>query len=576
MYSEASNRSIASEQKRRPQAHPIVTIARSVPRAKLQIAIPASIAIAAWAVTSTVTGNSIQFSNIAQQAGVRFVLENNPTPHKYLIETMPGGVGVFDFNGDGLPDIYFTNGAEIPSLNKTSPKFWNRLYRNDGNFHFTDVTERAGVAGIGYSTGVAIGDYDNDGHPDLFVTGVNRNILYHNKGDGTFEDVTAKAGIRSGEWAVAAGWFDYDNDGKLDLLVVHYSDTPLQDRYCGDRQRNIRVYCHPKYFEPIASTLYHNRGDGTFEDVSAKSGIAALKGRGMSVAFADYDGDGFADIFVTNDNMPNFLFHNRGNGTFEEVALTAGVALGDRGQPVASMGTDFRDYDNDGLPDVTLTALAGETFLLFRNIGKGLFVDATYSSHIGRLSVEHSGWGDGLLDLDNDGWKDLFTANSHVNDRVEAFESHVYKEGNTVFKNIDGKFVDCTPDAMKNEKKAHRGAAFGDFDGDGRLDLIVSALGEPAEFWQNTTPNAGNWIAFRLIGTTSNRDGIGARIRVGKQWNEMTSAVSYASASLIPVHFGIGSETEVNDVEIRWPSGRVQRLNHLAANRVVAVTEPAH
>ena len=542
---------------------------------KLSILLSAGVAaIAIGAIAAAATDGPFQFVNVDESAGIRFTLENCPTPKKYMIETMPGGVAAFDYNGDGLPDIYFTNGAAVPSLQKTSPKFWNRLYRNDGNFHFTDVTERAGVAGTGYSMGSAAGDYDNDGHPDLFVAGVNRNILFHNRGDGTFEDVTEKAGIKSGEWAVAAGWFDYDNDGKLDLLVVHYSDTPLQDRYCGDRDRNIRIYCHPKYFHPLASTLYHNRGDGTFEDVSEKSGIGKYAGRGMSVAFADYDGDGFMDAFVTNDNMPNFLFHNRGNGTFEEVGLAAGAALSDRGQPVASMGADFRDYDNDGLPDITVTALAGETFPLFRNIGKGMFDDATYASHLGRLSTEHSGWGNGFVDLDNDGWKDLFTANSHVNDRVEAFEPHVYKEPNMVFRNVGSKFSDCTPAAMKASVKAHRGAAFGDFNLDGRMDIVVSSLGDLAEIWQNNTPNAGNWIAFRLIGTRSNRDGIGARIRVGKQWNEMTSAVSYASASLIPVHFGVGSEQELNDIEIRWPSGRTQKLTHVKVNRIIEVKEP--
>lgn len=531
-------------------------------------------AIAIGVIAAASSDTPIQFTNVAENAGVRFTLENCPTPEKYMIETMPGGVAVFDYNGDGLPDIYFTNGAAVPSLSKTSPKFWNRLYRNDGNFHFTDVTERAGVAGAGYSMGVAAGDYDNDGRPDLFVAGVNRNILFHNRGDGTFEDVTEKAGIKSGEWAVAAGWFDYDNDGKLDLLVVHYSDTPLQDRYCGDRDRNIRIYCHPKYFHPLASTLYHNRGDGTFEDVSEKSGIGKYAGRGMSVAFADYDGDGFMDAFVTNDNMPNFLFHNRGNGTFEEVGLAAGVALTDRGQPVASMGADFRDYDNDGLPDITVTALAGETFPLFRNIGKGMFDDATYASHLGRFSTEHSGWGNGFVDLDNDGWKDLFTANSHVNDRVEAFEPHLYKEPDTVFRNMGGKFSDYTPAAMKASVKAHRGAAFGDFSLNGHMDIAVSSLGDLAEIWENDTPDAGNWVAFRLIGTRSNRDGIGARIRVGKQWNEMTSAVGYSSASLIPVHFGVGREQELNDIEIHWPSGERQRLNHVKVNRIVDVKEP--
>ncbi|MEP6601456.1 MAG: VCBS repeat-containing protein, partial [Nitrospirota bacterium] len=316
---------------------------------------------AAILLVAAAPGTTIQFSDVARNAGIRFVLENDPSARKYMIETMPGGVAVLDFNGDGRPDIYFTNGAEVPALEKVNPRFSNRLYRNDGNWHFTDVTAQAGVAGRGYSMGVAAGDYDNDGHPDIFIAGVNQNILYHNRGDGTFEDVTKASGIQSGQWAVAAGWFDYDNDGKLDLLVAHYSNTPMQDRFCGNRERGIRIYCHPKYFEPLASSLYHNRGDGTFEDVSKKSGITQYSGRGMSLAFADYDADGFMDAFVTNDNMPNFLFHNRGNGTFEDTALLAGVALIDRGTPVSSMGADFRDYDNDGLPDIAVTALAGET-----------------------------------------------------------------------------------------------------------------------------------------------------------------------------------------------------------------------
>jgi enediyne biosynthesis protein E4 len=517
---------------------------------------------------------AFQFVDVAPSSGLSFVLENSPTAKKFMIETMPGGIAVFDYNSDRLPDIYFTNGADVPSLEKKSSKFWNRLYRNDGHFHFTDVTESAGVAAKGYSMGAAAGDYDNDGHPDLFVAGVNRNILYRNRGDGTFEDVTAKVGIQDNQWGVAAGWFDYDNDGKLDLLIVHYSDTPLQDRFCGNREKNIRIYCHPKYFNPLPSTLYHNRGDGTFEDVSKKSGIAQYAGRGMSVAFADYDGDGLMDIFVTNDNMPNFLFHNLGKGKFEETALLAGVALPDRGQPVSSMGADFRDYDNDGLPDIAVTALAGETFPLFRNNGQGLFNDATYATKIGPLSNGHSGWGDMFVDLDNDGWKDFFTANSHVNDRIEAFESHAYKEANSAFRNAAGKFTDETPPAMKAVRRAHRGAAFGDFDGDGRVDVVVSSLGEAAELWRNTTTNAGNWVAFRLKGTRGNRDGIGARIRVGKQWNEMTSAVSYASSSLVPVYFGVGKEHELEAVEIRWPSGRVQQLHHVPVNRIVDVSEP--
>lgn len=509
----------------------------------------------------------IQLTDIAKTAGVDFVLENSPTPDKYLIETMPGGIAVFDYDGDGRPDIFFTNGAAVPSLEKNASKFRNRLFHNEGNLRFRDVTSQAGVTGAGYSTGAAAADYDNDGHPDLFVAGVNRNILYRNRGDGTFEDVTAKAGIKSGTWAVAAGWFDYDNDGKLDLLVVRYAGNPMSDRFCGDREKGIRVYCNPKYFDPLPAVLYRNRGDGTFEDVSEKSGIARVAGRGMSVAFADYDGDGRMDIFVTNDNMPNFLFHNLGSGKFEEAALTAGAALLDHGKPVSSMGADFRDYDNDGHPDILVTALAGETFPLFRNLGQGLFQDATYASRVGPLSSGRSGWGAAFVDLDNDGWKDIFTANSHVDDRAET-----YKESNSIYRNLgNGKFEDA---GMATGRKAHRGAAFGDFDGDGRIDVVVSALGEPAELWRNTTAGGSHWIEFRLHGRRSNRDGIGAVIRVGKQWNQMTSALSYASSSLIPVHFGLGSSTKV-DVEIRWPSRGIQQLKDVGVDRVVDVTEPA-
>src|SRR5436309_7011892 len=299
----------------------------------------------------TASLDPIRFRNVAQSAGLNFAVENSPTPQKHLIETMTGGVATFDFDGDGLADIFLINGASLPSLRKESPKYWNRMFRNEGGMRFTDVTEEAGVAGLGYSMGAAAGDYDNDGCVDLFVVGVYRNILYHNLGNGRFEDVTEKAGIKSDKWSVAAGWFDYDNDGWLDLFVVNYAKwTPDYDRFCGDRERNIRVYCHPKYFEGLSNTLYRNRRDGTFEDVTEKAGIARHIGRGMSVAFADYDDDGFMDAFVTNDNLPNFLFHNRGDGTFEEVALQAGVALTNNGVAVASMGADFRDYDNDGRP----------------------------------------------------------------------------------------------------------------------------------------------------------------------------------------------------------------------------------
>jgi len=517
----------------------------------------------------------IRFEDVVCSSGVAFVLENSPTPRKHLIETMAGGLAVFDYDGDGKPDIFFTNGAELPSLKKSSKKFWNRLYRNEGGFKFRDVTEEAGVAGDGYSMGAAAGDYDNDGRPDLFVAGVNRNILYHNLGNGKFEDVTAKAGIRSGEWAVAAGWFDYDNDGQLDLWVVHYARwSPEYDRFCGDANRGIRVYCHPKYFDGLASTLYRNRGDGTFEDVSQQAGIASFAGRGMSLAIADYDQDGYPDVFVTNDNMPNFLFHNRGNGAFEEVALPAGVALRDDGKSVASMGADFRDYDNDGRPDIAVTALAHETFPLFRNSGGGRFADATYASRMASLSAPHSGWGTGLFDFNNDGWKDIFTSNAHVNDRVELFEAATYKEPDLVFANQGNGTFAGVPESGLQEVKAHRGSGYADFDDDGRIDVVVSALGEAAELWRNLSPVQNHWIDIRLTGTRSNRDGIGAHIRVANQYNDMTSAVSYASSSLVPVHFGLGEKTVVDKIEIVWPSGKRQVLENVKADQILSVREP--
>jgi len=494
-----------------------------------------------------------------------------------MIETMPGGVAAFDYNNDGRTDIFFTNGASIPSLEKDSPRFFNRLYRNDGGMRFTDVTSQAGIAGAGYSMGAAAADYNNDGHTDLFVAGVYRNILYRNQGNGKFEDVTEAAGIKSDKWSVAAGWFDYDNDGWLDLFVVNYAHwTPDFDRYCGERDRNLRVYCHPKYFEGLANTLYRNRRDGTFEDVTAKAGIAAHIGRGMSVAFADYDNDGLMDIFVTNDNMPNFLFHNQGDGTFKEVALEAGVALTNYGLPVASMGADFRDYDNDGLPDLNITALAGETFPLFKNLGKGLFQDATHQSRLAALTTTRSGWSNGFFDFNNDGWKDLFTANSDVNDLIDLFQSTHYKQPNSLLANLrDGMFQDVSAEAGFTLSRAHRGSAFADFNNDGRIDIVVSALGEPAELWQNISPEVNHWLMLRLIGARSNRDGIGAIIRLGNQSNHVTTAVGYASSSPAAVHFGTGKLEKIEQIEIRWPSGIVQVLRNVAANQVLEVHEPS-
>jgi len=520
----------------------------------------------------------IRFRNVASEAGLNFVLQNDATPEKHEIETMLGGVAAFDYNGDGLTDIYFTNGAAIPSLQKDSPKYFNRLYRNEGGMKFTDVAAEAGVRGAGYSMGAAAADYDNDGHVDLFVAGVYRNTLYRNLGNGKFEDVTAHAGIKSDRWSVAAGWFDYDNDGWLDLFVVNYTKDPLAfNRFCGNPARNIRMYCDPQYLEGLPNTLYHNNRDGTFRDVTAEAGLAKHVGKGMSVAFADYDRDGFMDAFVANDSVPNSLFHNRGNGTFDEVGLLAGVALPNNGEAVSSMGVDFRDYDNDGLPDLFVTALFGETFPLFHNLGKGLFEDATETSGLATPTSKLSAYSNGFFDFDNDGWKDIFTANSHVDDNIELFIATAYKLRNSVFLNAGaGTFHEVPQSGLELEPpRAHRGAAFADFNLDGKIDVVTSSIGGPAELWENISEDQHHWLVIRLQGTRSNRDGIGATIALDGQSNHMTSAVGYASSSHFGTHFGLGKNRKASRIDIHWPSGTVQVLRDVPADQFLTVREPA-
>ena len=526
----------------------------------------------------------VQFRNVAEAAGLRFVHHYPAAPGRYFVESAPGGLAVFDYNGDGRPDIFFTNGAETPSLDKTSSAYANRLFRNDGQFHFTDVTDAAGVSGVGYAMGAAAADYDNDGHVDLFVAGVRRNQLLRNRGDGRFDDVTAGSGIASGDWAVAAGWFDYDNDGRLDLLVVNYVQwSPDTNRSCGDEARGIAIYCHPRAFEGLPNRLYRNRGDGTFEDVSAPSGILKHVGKGMSVAFADYDHDGRLDMFVPNDTVPNFLFHNNGDGTFGETALLAGVSVPDSGRPISSMGADFQDYDNDGWEDLHVTALAGETFPLFRNDRHGAFVETTQASGLAAGTVKVSGWCSILADFDNDGWKDIFTANSHVNDRIGDFQSIQWKEPNSLFINDGNKqgangghvrFRDAATESGLNASVAvHRGCGVADFDGDGRLDLVVLVIGGPAELWKNESAPDRHWLIVRLAGTRSNRDGIGARVIVGNQVRTMTTSLGYASSSHAGLHFGLGATSNAVTVEIQWPSGTKQTIENVKTNQVIEVTE---
>ena len=516
-----------------------------------------------------------------------FRLETDETlkePH--VPATMAGGVAVFDYNKDGRPDIFFTNGANIQTLKKDSPKYSNRLFRNDGHGVFTDVTERAGLAGTGYDTGVAIGDYDNDGYADLFVAGVHGRTLYHNNGDGTFTDVTEKAGLHRWNdpeygplWAITAAWVDVNNDGLLDLFVLNYLQWDIATEHlCGFG--STFDYCSPDFYKGQPNQLFLNKGDGTFEDVSQQWGIRAHVGKGMGVGVADYDLDGRPDLFVTNDGYYNYLFHNTGS-KFQEVALEEGVALVEDGVFISGMGVDFRDIDNDGYPDIVTVAITNQTFPQFRNMnGKG-FEEVTQITNMRQLSTHMSGYGPGLFDFDNDGWKDLFVTRGHV----EALPKPGTEiaEHNVVFRNLgaSGRWQALVAEAgfTAAPPKRHRGCAFGDFDGDGRMDVVASALLEPAEIWMNRTEGAGHWLDISLEGSKSNRDGIGAVIKVvtkaGAQWNHMTTSVGYASSSHGPVHFGLGVESKAELIEIRWPSDVVQRLRSVAGDRRLTVKELA-
>jgi len=511
--------------------------------------------------------------------GLDFILQNSPTPQKYLIETMPGGVALLDYNNDGLLDIFLVNGGRISSPMQTpenferhDPRYWNRLYRQNKDGSFTDVTEQAGLANAGdgnYGMGVTVGDYDNDGYPDLFVTSYGKNILYHNNGDGTFSDVTAKAGVAGGGWSVSAGFFDYDNDGKLDLFVTRYMEWDTKhNKDCGG---NYHTYCPPEDFPATTNILYHNNGDGTFTDVSQKSGIAAKKGRALGAAFADYDEDGFTDIFVANDGMQQFLFHNNGNGTFTELGLEVGAALSEDGRRLSGMGVVFQDYDNDGRPDVIVTELPREIYGVYHNDGGGSFSYRSLETGLGALSSGSSGWGVGLEDFDNDGWKDLFVAQGHVLDNVERIDPSLhYFELPLLAMNRNNRFERI--DSGGTAPVAGRGAAFGDLNNDGWQDVVMTSLGGHPQVFMNRGGKQ-HWLAISLRGTRSNRDGFGARVKVNGQTRFATSAGSYASSSDKRLHFGLGSAEKAN-VEIFWPSGIHQTLNEVHADQFLEVREP--
>ncbi len=515
-----------------------------------------------------------------------FRLESAETEERHLPAAMAGGVAVFDYNGDGRPDVFYTNGANLATLKKDDPKYSNRLFRNDGNGAFTDVTDKAGLAGTGYDMGVAVGDFDNDGRPDLFVAGVHHNTLYRNNGDGTFTDVTVKAGLNHSVdakygplWSLAAAWVDVNNDGLLDLFVVNYVQWNYeQEPHCS--YAGLSDYCNPGHYKGLPNQLFLNKGDGTFEDVSEAWGIRSHVGKGMGVGVADYDLDGRPDLFVTNDTLYNFFFHNLGR-QFEEIAFQTGTALAEDGNFISAMGLDFRDFDNDGYPDLAYVALAKQTFPLLKNKGGKEFVDVTAPSGMRQQSMSMSAFGAALYDFDNDGWKDVFTTRGEVLSR--SMPGTTIDQVNTVFRNLgaSGKWKAYTEEAGFDASgpARHRGCAFGDLDGDGKVDAVVTALGKNAEIWTNHSPGNAHWLDIALVGTKSNRDGIGAVVKVvtasGPQYNHMTTSACYASSSAGPVHFGLGTDGEAQTVEIRWPSGYVQIVKNVKADRVFTVKEAA-
>jgi enediyne biosynthesis protein E4 len=538
---------------------------------------------------SPATTGAIRFEDIANSAGVDFVTNSSPTNYRNQIETMVAGVALFDYDGDGYLDIYVVNGAAIPSLEKEGPQYKNRLYHNNRDSTFTDVTDRAGLGGAGYAMGVAIGDYDNDGWPDIFVANVTSNQLFHNNGNGTFTDVTVKAGVAGGMWkgkkmwSIAAAWVDYNKDGLLDLFVSNYVEWEVNhDPVCMAGKE--RDYCDPKWYKPLPDTLYRNNGDGTFTDVSAETGIADHLGKGMGIAIADFDGDGYPDIFVANDKSANFLFHNLGGKKFEEIGESSMVAFAADGGALSSMGADARDVNNDGKPDIWYTALEKNTFPLLINLGGLQFDDATARSGIGWSSMKMSGWSNGIYDFDNDGWKDLFVARGHVLADPERIFSWAREQPNTVFRNLgNGKFEDVSATAGADFllPAAHRGTAFGDLDNDGRIDVVVTSLEGRLKIFHNVSQNKNHWIELQLRGTKSNRMAIGSHVKIVgddgmTQWNDVTTSVGFACSSDSRVHFGLGpNSARVREIEILWPSGIRQVLRDVQGDKTVKIEEPS-
>ena len=549
----------------------------------------AFIAIAAAQVARPSSEQTVpgKFVDVTSSAGINFKYQASYTSKKYLLETMGAGVALFDYDNDGRLDVFLVNGAPIedptPSgavLQKPGPQYWNRLYHQKQDGTFEDVTERAGLQGAGYGMGVAVGDYDNDGYEDLYVTAYGGNKLYHNNGDGTFTDVTEKAGVGGSGWSTSAAWVDLDNDGMLDLVVLRYLDWDFHDIWCGERKEGYRSYCHPDVFQAVAPLVYHNDGSGHFTEVSKKIGVSK-PGKGLGIAPGDYDRDGKIDIVVANDSMLEFLYHNKGEGSFEEVGLPSGIGADADGRTYAGMGVDFADYNNDGLPDLVITNLAGQKYALYQNAADGTFTYISDTSGLGRMSLSHSGWGVAFLDYDNDGWKDLLISQGHDLDTIElTFPNLHYREPMLLARNNGREFVDVSAQsgAIFSQPWVARGLAVGDIDNDGRIDAVVTTNDGPAYVLHNETPTKNHWLTLNLVGHKSNRDAIGAEVKLttskGLQLATVSTAGSYLSSKDKRVHFGLGTDTAAKSVEIRWPSGIVQTFHNVGRDQILRVDEP--
>jgi hypothetical protein len=530
--------------------------------------------------SSNASAQGVQFTDVTERAGVAFRHVASPEK-KYIVESMSGGVALFDYDGDGRLDLFLVNSLTVDMV-KSGAKTRSALYRNDGGWTFTDVTDKAGLADVGWGMGAAAGDYDNDGRVDLYVTCLGRNHLFKNNGDGTFKDVTAAAGVGDPRWSTGAAFFDYDNDGRLDLFVANYVDFDInhlpefgKGRTC--QYKGVPVQCGPRGLPGAGDSLYHNNGDGTFTDVSKKAGVADPGGfYGLGVVCADFDEDGLTDILVANDSTPNFLYRNQGDGTFREVGFVAGTAVNENGSEQGSMGVTVGDYDHDGRFDVFVTNFADEYNTLYKATGKLSFTDVSYQAKVAEVALPLVGWGTKFFDYDNDGWQDLFVANGHVYPQLENYRQRKLLHHN----NRDGTFTEAaaTAGAPLNEKRAARGVAFGDMDNDGDVDLVVGDLDGPPQLLRNDGGSlAGNAVLVRTVGVKSNRDGIGARVKVVAgdlaQVDEVRSGGSYISQSDMRLHFGLGARSRVDLIEVRWPSGAVDRITSAGAGRILTIRE---